>query len=213
MIASLSGRVLEIGGDFVVVEVGGVGFSVLCPLGTLAALRPGEQATLATSLVVREDSLTLFGFSDRDERVVFEQVQTVTGVGPKVALALLTVHSPDALRRAVMTDDLVALMKVPGIGRKSAQRLVLELKDRLGPPRGGMSSGSGTGVGAAESTGARDWQGQVLAGLIGLGWSPRDAEEAVSAVSAEREADEAQRDLPADVAVLLKSALRQLSRA
>ena len=213
MIASLSGRVLEIGGDFVVVEVGGVGFSVLCPLGTLAAMRPGEQATLATSLVVREDSLTLFGFSDRDERVVFEQVQTVTGVGPKVALALLTVHSPDALRRAVMTDDLVALMKVPGIGRKSAQRLVLELKDRLGPPRGGMSAGSGTGAGASDSTGARDWQGQVLAGLIGLGWSPRDAEEAVSAVSAEREADEVQRELPADVAVLLKSALRQLSRA
>ena len=213
MIASLSGRVLEIGGDFVVVEVGGVGFSVLCPLGTLAALRPGEQATLATSLVVREDSLTLFGFSDRDERVVFEQVQTVTGVGPKVALALLTVHSPDALRRAVMTDDLVALMKVPGIGRKSAQRLVLELKDRLGPPRGGMSAGSGTGAGAGDSTGARDWQGQVLAGLIGLGWSPRDAEEAVSAVSTEREADEVQRELPADVAVLLKSALRQLSRA
>jgi len=213
MIASLSGRVLEVGGDFVVVEVGGVGFSVLCPLGTLAAMRPGEQATLATSLVVREDSLTLFGFSDRDERVVFEQVQTVTGVGPKVALALLTVHSPDALRRAVMTDDLVALMKVPGIGRKSAQRLVLELKDRLGPPRGGGSGGSGAGSGAADATGARDWQGQVLAGLVGLGWSSRDAEDAVAAVSAEREADESQRDLPADVAVLLKSALRQLSRA
>jgi Holliday junction DNA helicase RuvA len=213
MIASLSGRVLEIGGDFAVVEVGGVGFSVLCPLGTLAALRPGEQTTLATSLVVREDSLTLFGFSDRDERVVFEQVQTVTGVGPKVALALLTVHAPDALRRAVMTDDLVALMKVPGMGRKSAQRLVLELKDRLGPPRGTSHGSPSAGPAADGSDHGRDWQSQVLAGLVGLGWSSRDAEEAVSAVAAERDADEVQRDLPADVAVLLKSALRQLSRA
>ncbi len=211
MIASLSGRVVEVGGDFAVVEVGGVGFSVLCPLGTLAALRPGEQATFATSLVVREDSLTLFGFGDRDERVVFEQVQTVTGVGPKVALALLTVHSPDALRRAVMTDDLVALMKVPGIGRKSAQRLVLELKDRLGPPRG-TSQGQAS-AGDDGSAPGRDWQAQVLAGLVGLGWSSRDADEAVAAVAAERDADEGQRELPADVGVLLKAALRQLSRA
>ena len=212
MIASVTGRVLEIGGDFAVVEVGGVGFSVLCPLGTLAALRMGEQATLATSLVVREDSLTLFGFAERDERVVFEQVQTVTGVGPKVALAILTVHSPDALRRAVMTDDLVALMKVPGIGRKSAQRLVLELKDRLGPPRGPLHGAFSSGAAAGPAL-SRDWQAQVLAGLVGLGWSARDAEEAVLAVAAERDADDHARDLAPDVGGLLKSALRQLSRA
>jgi Holliday junction DNA helicase RuvA len=220
MIASVSGRVLSTGPDSAVVEVGGVGLLVSCTPGTLASLRLGEHASLATSLVVREDSLTLYGFADDDERQVFELVQTVTGIGPRLAQAMLAVHQPDQLRRAVMTDDLVALTKVPGVGRKGAQRIVLELKDRLGPPRG--SSHTGTHAASAPAAGA-DWQGQVHAALIGLGWTVRDADEAVSVVAAEAARADgadgadggtgAESDTEPDVATMLKAALRSLSRA
>jgi Holliday junction DNA helicase RuvA len=206
MIASVSGRVASLGPDSAVVEVGGVGLSVSVAPGTLAALRLGEHTTLATSLVVREDSLTLYGFADDDERQVFELVQTVSGIGPKLAQSMLAVHTPDALRRAVMTEDLVALMKVSGVGRKGAQRLVLELKDRLGPPRDGLATSRRTTV-SAGGVGA-DWQAQVHAALIGLGWTVRDADEAISAVAPEAAGESAP-----DVGALLKSALRSLSRA
>ena len=206
MIASVSGRVASLGPDAAVVEVGGVGLSVSVAPGTLATLRLGEQVTLATSLVVREDSLTLYGFADDDERQVFELVQTVSGIGPRLAQSMLAVHAPDALRRAVMTEDLVALMKVSGVGRKGAQRLVLELKDRLGPPRDGVAAPgrSTAGSGAVRA----DWQAQVHAALIGLGWTVRDADEAISAVAAEAAGESAP-----DVGALLRSALRSLSRA
>ena len=143
MIAFVAGRVAGIGPDGAVIEVGGVGLHVQCTSVTLAGLRLGEQAHLPTSLLVREDSLTLYGFADDDERQVFDLLLSVSGIGPRIAQAMLTVHDPEALRRAVATEDLTALMKVPGIGRKGAQRLVLELKDRLGPPRGTPSSGAG----------------------------------------------------------------------
>jgi len=134
MIAHLRGTVAGVAPDGAVIEVGGVGMRVQCTPGTLATLRPGESAQVATSLVVREDSLTLFGFASDDERNVFELLQTASGVGPRLALAMLAVHAPDALRRAVSTEDLNALTMVPGIGKKGAQRIVLEMKDRLGPP-------------------------------------------------------------------------------
>jgi Holliday junction DNA helicase RuvA len=134
MIAHLRGTVAGVAPDGAVIEVGGVGMRVQCTPGTLATLRPGESAQVATSLVVREDSLTLFGFVSDDERNVFELLQTASGVGPRLALAMLAVHAPDALRRAVSTEDLNALTMVPGIGKKGAQRIVLEMKDRLGPP-------------------------------------------------------------------------------
>src|SRR3954467_13336044 len=134
MIASVHGTVQSVRLDAAVVEVGGVGLLVHATPATLAGLRVGSTAQLATSLLVREDALTLFGFADADEREVFEIVQTVSGVGPRLALAMLAVHTPDGLRRAVATADLTALMKVPGIGRKGAQRIVLELTDRLGAP-------------------------------------------------------------------------------
>jgi holliday junction DNA helicase RuvA len=220
VIASVTGRVAGLGPDSAVVEVGGVGLMVSCAPNTLAGLRLGEQATLSTSLVVREDSLTLYGFADVDERQVFELVQTVTGIGPRLAQSMLAVHSPDQLRRAVMTEDLVALTKVPGVGRKGAQRIVLELKDRLGPPRGSVTGGSAPR--AASSQPGSDWQGQVHSALLGLGWSVRDADEAVSAVAldlAENDAenpgpdgDSTEPEVP-DVAALLKTALRSLSRA
>ena len=149
-----------------------------CTPGTLARLRVGEAAQLATSLVVREDSLTLYGFADDDERTVFELLQTASGVGPRLAQAMLAVHPPDALRRAVATEDLAALMLVPGIGRKGAQRIVLELKDRLGAVRG-----TATGAGDRARRRRRAGASQLHAALLGLGWSPREADEAVAAAA------------------------------
>ena len=127
MIAHLDGIVSGVAPDGAVIDVGGVGLLVQCTPGTLAGLRTGERARVATSLVVREDALTLYGFGTEDERNTFELVQTASGVGPRLALAMLAVFTPDALRRAVATEDLAALTTVPGIGRKGAQRIVLEL--------------------------------------------------------------------------------------
>lgn len=134
MIAFVSGPVAALAPTTAVIEVGGVGMAVQCTPNTLSALRIGQEARLATSLVVREDSLTLYGFADDDERQVFELLQTASGVGPRLAQAMLGVHSPDALRVAVSTGDEKALTAVPGIGKKGAQKLLLELKDKLGAP-------------------------------------------------------------------------------
>ena len=133
MIAHLDGTVSGVAPDGAVIDVGGVGLLVQCTPGTLARLRTGERARVATSLVVREDALTLYGFASEDERNTFELLQTASGIGPRLALAMLAVFTPDALRRAVATEDLAALTTVPGIGRKGAQRIVLELAGRLGP--------------------------------------------------------------------------------
>ena len=198
MIASVRGRVLDLRLDGVVVEVGGVGLLAHATPATLAGLRVGQEAALATSLVVREDALTLFGFADADEREVFETVQTVSGVGPRLALAMLAVHSPDALRRAVATEDLVALQRVPGIGKKGAQRIVLELGDRLGP--------AGSGPAEDASPAPADQRGTVVEALVGLGWNTRAAEDAVRAVVP----DDAGPIERADVAAVLRAALRTL---
>ena len=166
MIAHLRGTVAGVAPDGAVIEVGGVGMRVQCTPGTLATLKPGESAQVATSLVVREDSLTLYGFASEDERNVFELLQTASGVGPRLALAMLAVHAPDALRRAVSTEDLNTLTMVPGIGKKGAQRIVLEMKDRLGPPGddgGARAAGQG---GAARPLLARP--GAVRPGQPGL---------------------------------------------
>ena len=204
MIAFVRGTVSDLGPDAAVVEVGGVGYELHCTPATLAGLRVGQPARLPTSLVVREDSLTLYGFADEDERETFEILQTASGVGPRLALAMLAVHRPDTLRRAVLEGDLTLLMQVPGIGRKGAQRIVLELKDRLGGPVG---SGSFDGHGAGSRVG-NGWQSQVQAALLGLGWSIREADDAVAAVTPL--ADGA---AGPDVGLLLKEALRSLNRA
>lgn len=195
MIAQVSGRVLTLRLDAVVLEVGGVGLLVHATPATLAGLRTGKEATLATSLVVREDSLTLFGFTDDDERDVFEQVQTVSGIGPRLAMSMLAVHSPDALRAAVATEDLTALQRVPGIGRKGAQRLVLELADRLGAPTGASV--------AAPTAAAADRRAEVVDALVGLGWAQKVAQGAVEKVVPEGEP-------VTDVAAVLRAALRGL---
>lgn len=207
MISSLTGVVAAVGPEQAVLEVGGVGLAVQCTPATLATLRPGEPARLATTLVVREDSLTLFGFATDDERAVFETLQGVTGVGPRLAQAVLAVHAPDAVRAAVATDDIGALTLVPGVGRKGAQRLVLELKDKLGTPTGGdarvLRLPGQDGPGA--------WRDKLRAALTGLGWSGREVDDALAAVGPEAEAALAVGDSP-DVSMLLRSSLRLLSR-
>jgi Holliday junction DNA helicase RuvA len=200
MIAFVRGPVAAIGVDSAVIEVGGVGLQVFCHPGTLAGLRPGQEARVATSMVVREDSLTLYGFSDDDEKDLFELLQTASGVGPKLAQAALAVLSPDQLRQAVATENLAVLVKVPGIGKKGAQRIVLELKDKIGAP---SKTVTGRPLQAQEA-----WRDQVNAGLVGLGWSARDAEDAVTAVSP-LAADSPNPSVPD----LLRAALRVLSKA
>ncbi len=203
MIAFVRGTVRDVSPSSAVVEVGGVGLEVQCTPHTLAALRLGTEATLPTSMVVREDSLTLFGFLDADEKATFELVQTASGVGPKLAQAMVAVLSPDELRRAVAAEDVPSLTRVPGVGQKGAQRIILELKDRIGPP------GSYEAPRQAGQAPEQPWRTQVQAGLLGLGWSAKEADRAVETVAPQ--AQEA--DGGADVAALLRSALRSLSRA
>ncbi|WP_407554133.1 Holliday junction branch migration protein RuvA [Streptomyces sp. Pv4-95] len=205
MIAFVSGPVAALAPDTAVVEVGGVGMAVQCTPNTLSGLRIGQQAKLATSLVVREDSLTLYGFADDDERQTFELLQTASGVGPRLAQAMLAVHSPDTLRLAVSTGDEKTLTAVPGIGKKGAQKLLLELKDRLGAPVGTARAG----VGSPVTTG---WRDQLHAALIGLGYATREAEEAVAAVAPQADAAVADGGQP-QVPQLLKAALQTLNRA
>ncbi|AUH44026.1 Holliday junction branch migration protein RuvA [Streptomyces sp. CMB-StM0423] len=206
MIAFVSGPVAALAPDAAVIEVGGIGMAVQCTPDTLSTLRVGKDARLATSLVVREDSLTLYGFADDDERQVFELLQTASGVGPRLAQAMLAVHRPDALRLAVSTGDEKTLTAVPGIGKKGAQKLLLELKDRLGEPLG--SSGLvGRQAGAAAAAG---WREQLHAALTGLGYAPREADEAVTAVAPQAEENGA---APPPLPQLLRAALQTLNRA
>lgn len=204
MIAFVRGRVAAVTLSSAVLEVGGIGLEVMCTPGTLATLRTGHEATLPTSMVVREDSLTVFGFRDDDEKAMFELVQTASGVGPKVAQAITAVLGPDDLRRAIAADDVKTLTKVPGIGQKGAQRIILELKDRIGPPTGVVAAGQAQPV--------ETWREQVHQGLVGLGWSTKDAEKAVDAV-ADQADDARQAGGAPDVGALLRAALRSLSRA
>jgi Holliday junction DNA helicase RuvA len=201
VIAFVSGQVAAFAADgVVVVEVGGVGLQVQCSPSTMAGLRVGQPARLPTSLVVREDSLTLYGFADDDERGVFERLQTAGGVGPRLAQAMLAVHPPDALRHAVASEDIAALMLVPGIGRKGAQRIALDLKDRLGAPIGGRPAGDRV------SATAGGWREQVHGALLGLGYAAREADDAVTALPDPADAG------AADVGEQLRAALRGLAR-
>ncbi|MFB9236736.1 Holliday junction branch migration protein RuvA [Plantactinospora siamensis] len=198
MIASVRGTVAAVSPDGAVIEVGGVGLTVHCAPGTLANLRVGTPARLATSLVVREDSLTLYGFADDDERALFELLQTASGVGPRLAQAVLAVHPPDVVRKAVANGDTATLTRVPGIGKKGAERLVLELRDRIGPVPVGPDGAAGVTTGG--------WAEQVRQGLIGLGWTAAQADQAVAAVA--EGVDGAVPPVP----VLLKQAIRLLGR-
>ena len=199
MIAFVRGTVAQVGLSSVVVDIGGVGLEVNCTPGTIATLREGATAHLPTSMVVREESLTVFGFLDDDEKAVFELLQTASGVGPKLAQAMLAVHSPDDLRRAVTREDVKTLTAVPGIGQKGAQRIILELKDRIGPPTGAHAAAHPVPAEPA-------WRVQVRDGLVGLGWSAKEADKAIDAVAPDD-------DTAPDVGGVLRDALRALSRA
>lgn len=204
MIAFVRGTVSQAGADGLVIDLGQVGLAVQCTGVTARSARHGERVELCTSLVVREDGWTLYGFLDEDERRVFEQVQTVSGIGPRIALAVLDTMTPDDLRAAVARSDEKALMAVPGIGRKGAQRLILELGDRIGPA---------AQAGVPDRAPGGGWATSVAAGLTSLGWTAREADQAVAALDpglvAEATADPSAPDVPA----LLKAALRSLDRA
>ncbi|HXH78469.1 Holliday junction branch migration protein RuvA [Nocardioides sp.] len=199
MIAFVRGDVAALTLTSAVLDVGGIGLELMCTPGTLATLRVGSVATLSSSMVVREDSLTVFGFLDDDEKQIFELVQTASGVGPKVAQAMVAVLSPDDVRTAVASEDVKTLTRVPGIGQKGAQRIILELKDRIGAPTGARLAGQPAAT-------AAPWRDQVHQGLVGLGWSAKEADKAVEAVSPDAGRDP-------DVPALLRAALRTLSKA
>lgn len=211
MIASLTGTVSHVTLERAVLDVGGVGYLVHATPGTLAGLRVGERAQLHTTLVVREDSMTVYGFADADEREVFETAQSVSGVGPRIALAMLAVLTPDALRRAVAEEDLAALRRIPGVGPKSAQRLVLELGGRLGAPTGTPGT-DGTPPSPETPAGAGDpGREQVVEALVGLGWAAKVAQDAVDRVLADGHAGgQDGASGPVDVAATLRASLRAL---
>jgi len=200
MIAQLTGRVAAVSATWLVVDLSGLGLKAFCTPATVGAVRVGEQVTLHTSLVVREDSLTLYGFAQPGERDCFELVQSASGIGPKIAQAVVSVFSPEEFRAAVASGNITALTRVPGIGAKGAQRLVLELKDKVSV----LAGIGGTGLGMGTPAG---WRDQVRAGLEGLGYSTRDAEAACDGVAATAAENP---DTP--VALLLRAALRSLAK-
>lgn len=194
MIAHLRGKVAAVSLNSAVLDLAGVGYHVLCSPSTIADLRIGQPATVWTSLVVREDSMTLYGFAGAEERDMFELVQTASGVGPKVAQAMLAVLTPDRLRAAIASADHATLTKVPGIGRKGSERIILELKDRIG------AIASTTAPAPASA-----WRDQVHEALVGLGWSTKDAEAAIDRVAQDVGDDP-------DVSTVLRDALRSMDR-
>jgi Holliday junction DNA helicase RuvA len=201
VIASLNGLVVELGLNTAVIECGGVGYLVNLTPAARQQLRPGEPGRLLTTLVVREDAFTLYGFADDDEREVFAKAQTVAGMGPKLVMALLSAMTPEALRRAVAAEDAKALTRVPGIGGKMAARLVLELAGKLGEPDAEPGE-----VVAAGGPSAGQLAQQVTAALEGLGWNKAQAAGAVDTVLA---AD----DAPTEVGAVLRAALKTLGAA
>lgn len=172
MIATLSGTVKSLFPDRAIIEVGGVGMNVLINAHTSNSMTVGAHTNLFTSLVVREDSLTLFGFSDEPSRVLFELVQTVSGIGPKVALSILGALTPSELAHAVNTENISAIEKVPGIGKKGAQRLILELKSKI----------SDFGQGSYTRSHQPVWREQLTSALVSLGFSAKDSDDAINSV-------------------------------
>jgi holliday junction DNA helicase RuvA len=175
MIASVRGEVIDIALDHVVIEAAGVGYKVMTTPATLATLRRGSEARLITAMIVREDSMTLYGFADAESRDLFSTLLGVSGVGPKIGLATLAVYDAQALRQALADGDVTALTRVPGIGKRGAERMVLELRDKIGQVAhgGGLAGVSGHAVRAP-----------VVEALVGLGFAAKQAEEATDKVLA-----------------------------
>jgi Holliday junction DNA helicase RuvA len=202
MIGAVSGTLVEIYPDGALVDVGGVGYRVHSPVSVLTRLpAPGKKLRLYTHLHVREDALTLFGFTTSEERDIFEVLIGVNGIGPKGALAVLSVHAPDALRRAILGEDLDALTMIPGVGKKTAARMILELKEKLGAFDGDL-------VPAGASVVVREALGEVRAALLQLGYTTTEAREAIERVAAAKA--ETNGNGSGTVEALLKSALKEL---
>ncbi|MDH6193616.1 Holliday junction DNA helicase RuvA [Mycobacterium frederiksbergense] len=174
MIASVRGEVIDIALDHAVIEAAGVGYKVMATPSTLATLRRGAESRLITAMIVREDSMTLYGFADGEARDLFLTLLGVSGVGPKIGLATLAVYDPQALRQALADGDVTALTRVPGIGKRGAERMVLELRDKIGPVT--ASGGSGFTGHAVRVP--------VVEALVGLGFAAKQAEEATDKVLA-----------------------------
>ncbi|MDV8148401.1 MULTISPECIES: Holliday junction branch migration protein RuvA [Arthrobacter] len=201
MISFLRGTVAHVGLSSAVIDLNGAGMSVNATPQTLSGLRTGEEGKLFTSLIVREDSLTLFGFASDDEREVFDVLLSVSGVGPRLALAVLAVHDPEAIRVAAHTGDGKAFTKVPGIGPKVAGRIVLELAGKLVP--------HGTGAAAAPAAAAAaPWKPQVVAAMTSLGWSEKDAAASIDKALS----DSPELEAGGQVAEILRATLRWLGQ-
>lgn len=194
MIASIRGEVIDIALDHAVIEAAGVGYKVLTTPATLSTLRRGSEARLVTAMIVREDSMTLYGFADADARDVFTTLLGVSGVGPKIALATLAVYDAQSLRQVLADGDVTALTRVPGIGKRGAERLVLELRDKIGAAASGGSA----------LAGGHAIRGPVVEALIGLGFAAKQAEEATDKVLSD--------DPDANTQTALRAALSMLGR-
>jgi Holliday junction DNA helicase RuvA len=212
VIASVSGTVRAVTGDAAVVEVGGIGLAVQCTPGTIARLQVGENARLSTSLIVREDSLTLYGFADDDERSLFELLQTANGVGPRLAQAVLAIHPPREVRRAVSMADVKALMQLPGIGKKGAERLNLELRDLLGVTTSDTSLDGPAPAGLPSVTPVAPWKDQLTSALVGFGWSVKEADGAIAQLVPVAD-EQLAANGSVEIAILLRQALQLLGRA
>lgn len=203
MIAQLTGTVTSVGGTWVVLDLSGFGVRALCTPATVASVRVGESATLHTSLVVREDSLTLYGFAEPDERDAFELVQSASGIGPKIAQAVVSVLPPDELRVAISQGNVAAITRVPGIGPKGAQKMIIELKDKVNA----LGAVPNLTAGTASPLPAEDWREQVASGLESLGWGGKDAHAAVEKVAHLRDEDPT-----VGIGELMRAALKSLAR-
>ncbi len=204
MIALLRGVVVGAGANWCVLDVAGVGYRIQMTGNTTAGLRIGEETLLHTTLVVREDSMTLFGFASEGERDAFELVQSASGVGPKLALAIVSVLTPTQLVQAVRSNDQAVLTKVPGIGKKGAEKIIIELRDRVA----GLDVGPGTDPAAGRTAEPSAWRDHVSQGLQSLGWSAKDAETAC-----EKVAELAEADPGISLGKLMKAALQSLARS
>lgn len=201
MIVQLSGTVAQAGATSFVIDCGGVGYGAHTTPATAASLRVGEPAVVYTSLVVREDSHTLYGFNSPEERDAFELVQSASGVGPRLAVAIISVLPVADLRQAILSEDLNRLCAVPGIGKKSAQKLVIELKDKV------AVLGDGAPARVFTETAPALWREQVSEGLTGLGWSAKDA-----AAACENIAHLVEQEPGISIGVLMRAALGSLAR-
>jgi Holliday junction DNA helicase RuvA len=192
MISQIRGSVVSIAGNVIVVDVAGVGYEITVTPQTLTPLRIGSEVTVPVRMVIREDSMTLFGFSSADERSLFDRLQTVNGVGPKLALTILAATSAESLIAAITQGDEAALVRIPGVGKKSAARLILELGDKLIAP--------------ASAKRMATWQQDVIDALVSLGWSTKDATAAVARI------DESSIDVT-DAGAALRAALTLLDKS